>query len=257
MSSRFAILVVAYNRTDGFIRLLNSLANASYSENVDLIISIDYSGTRDVLDIAKDFAWLYGDKIIREFESRQGLRKHILSCGNYLSKYQAIVVLEDDLIVSPAFFEYTVQTIERYYEEKRIAGISLYSFSINVNINKPFIPQRNQYDVYYQQLAQSWGQIWLKKQWKEFMEWYNQIEDTSFNCDLLPRNISQWPASSWLKYHDLYCVMNDKFFVYPYVSLTSCFSEKGEHALENKNAYQVPMMTGLGKSYSFPQTFWK
>ena len=32
-------------------------------------------------------------------------------------------------------------------------------------------------------------------------------------------SINKWPDSSWLKYFDRYCFLNNKYFVYPYIKV--------------------------------------
>ena len=59
-----AIIVVAYNRPSSLQRLLNSLTRADYSvyDSINLIISIDYSNSAEVISIAKNFSWQFGQK---------------------------------------------------------------------------------------------------------------------------------------------------------------------------------------------------
>jgi glycosyltransferase involved in cell wall biosynthesis len=59
------IVVVAYNRTASLQKLLNSLSQAEYSEDeVNLIISIDYSGDNKIYKAADAFQWQFGHKKI-------------------------------------------------------------------------------------------------------------------------------------------------------------------------------------------------
>ena len=105
-----AIVAVGYNRPDSMENLLKSIVNAEYeSDNVDLIISID-KGERhsQIIDVAKKVEWLHGNKTIRAFDERQGLRKHIIQCGDLTEQYDAVVVLEDDLEVSKYYYNYVI-----------------------------------------------------------------------------------------------------------------------------------------------------
>lgn len=250
--SKYAIVVVGYNRTEGILRLLNSLEKADYGEDkVDLIISLDNCGNDSVEKAVEKAAWNHGEKIIRTFPERQGLRKHILACGDYLNIYEAITVLEDDLIVSPAFYSYMVQSVEYYKEDSKIAGISLYTHGMNVNEELPFIPAVDSGDVYFQQFAQSWGQIWMRDSWMEFKKWYLESKDKPIADITVPEFVSSWADNSWLKYHIKYCIENNKYFVYPYTSLTTCFSDAGEHSVGTTDFYQVRLMMDSKKNYRF------
>ncbi|MGM9679880.1 MAG: hypothetical protein ACI3XR_00075 [Eubacteriales bacterium] len=250
--SKLAIVVIGYNRIPGMLRLLDSLERAEYDgDRPTLIVSLDHCGDDSVVNAANAFQWTHGEKRIRTFPERQGLRKHILACGDFLEEFDAIAVLEDDLVVSPAYYGYMKQAVDYYRDSDRIAGISLYSHKINVNANAPFVPQPCASDVFFLKFAQSWGQIWLKKQWFEFKDWYGENKDLPIEADNVPAFVSGWPKSSWLKYHIKYCIDRDKYFVYPYHSLSTCFSDVGEHCKEANARFQVPMMTEPGKNYLF------
>lgn len=249
---KYAIVVVGYNRHNEMLRLLESLNKANYgNDKVTLIISLDYSENKNVEKIARDFDWMYGEKIVRTFPKRQGLRQHILACGDFLEEYDAIAVLEDDLIVAPAFYQYMKQAVEFYWDDDKIAGISLYNHLWNVNVAYPFMPAKMKGDVYFLQFAQSWGQVWMKKQWNAFKTWYTCNNDTFVAAEGVPDFVCRWPNNSWLKYHIRYCVEQNKYFVYPYEGLTTCFSEKGEHAKAKTTTYQIPMYYGNDKQYLF------
>lgn len=56
MHSKIPIVAVAYNRPTSLSRLLNSISFAYYPSNYDieLIISIDYSGSDECLKVAEE-----------------------------------------------------------------------------------------------------------------------------------------------------------------------------------------------------------
>ena len=242
-----AIVAVGYNRPDSMEQLLNTVVKADYaSDEVDLIVSIDKGEKQnEVVKVAEKVEWLFGNKIIRAFPERQGLRKHIIQCGDLTEKYDAVVVLEDDLNVSEYFYTYVKQTLSFYGEDSKIAGISLYKHQTHPGVYRPFEPVNNGYDVYMQQFAMSWGQCWSKKMWQGFKNWYakNEKKDLSEDC-ILPQYISNWNKQSWLKYFMRYIVENDKYFVYPYFSLSTNASDAGEHCRIPNNDFQVSMLQG-------------
>ncbi len=250
---KIAIVTIAYNRTESIKRLLSLLNTADYNnERVPLIISIDKSDTSEVADLADNYRWNHGEKIVIKHPINLGLRNHILSIGDYLNEYDALIVLEDDIIVSPHFYMFAKSSIERYMEDDSIAGISLYNFAINYQNQKSFYPLRNEYDVYFMNCAQSWGQVWMRNQWKEFKDWYEQHCEEFENNGNLPQTICDWPKSSWLKYHTKYCIENNKYFVYPYQSYTSNCGDAGTHASFSNLTYQTCFNVGKWNSPNFP-----
>ena len=69
----------------------------------------------------------------------------------------------------------------------------------------------------------------------------------------LPKSICSW-KKSWLKYHTRYCIEHNKYFVYPYVSLSTCFSDAGEHTGDSMTIVQVPLLFGNKDAYHFAPT---
>lgn len=250
---KYAVVAIGYNRVNGLQRLLESLERAYYGEDaVTLIISIDNSGIDEVEKCAQRFVWSHGHKNIVTYPVRQGLRDHILQCGGFVKDYDAIAVFEDDLIAAQGFYQYMKCTVEMYKEDARIAGISLYNHLWNVHNNVPFDPAYSKYDTYFVQYAQSWGQVWMKQQWLDFAAWYEGHKEEFGPQEDIPLDVSNWPKTSWLKYHIKYCIETNKYFVYPYKSLSTCFSDIGEHCWIQDSHLQVPMLTTLKSDYYLP-----
>lgn len=251
-----AICIVAYNRLHALKRVLASLAVAGYgSDPVTLVVSIDKSDVCSVEKYAREFDWKYGEKRVVTHPENLGLKKHILGCGELLEKFDALILLEDDLVVAPGFYQYARQCVDRYRDDDRIAGISLYGFSVNYQNRLPFVPlKKNGSDVYFMNCAQSWGQVWMRNQWKTFTEWY-ALQNESFGASSrLPRSICSWPESSWLKYHTKYCIEQDKYFVYPYTSLSTNSGDAGTHNRSGAaDLYQVPLPAGTGDDFRLPE----
>lgn len=225
-----AIVVVGYNRVDSIARLLHTLSTAYYPHNnVPLIISIDKSETDIVEKYADEFNWNYGNKRVIKHTQRMGLRNHILSIGKLFDQYEALIVLEDDLSVSPNFYLYAQQTVDKYKNDDRIAGISLFSFAINYQTQRFFLPIKDENDVYFMNCAQSWGQVWMKRQWLRFYKWYNTHTEFPRQSVHIPPYICTWPETSWLRYHTRYCAEENLYFVYPYVSYTTNNGDTGTH----------------------------
>lgn len=251
---KLAICIICYNRPDSLKRVLSSVQQGYFGQDkVDLIISIDYSGSGEVEQVAKSFEWHHGEKKIIAYTENLGLRQHVLKCGDLTSGYDGLIVLEDDIYVAPSFYLYAKTCVEKFSEDNHIAGISLYSFAINYHNMLPFTPLHSDSDVYLMQNAQSWGQVWMPKQWAMFKEWYSKNSDNFPEMPHLPRSICRWERS-WLKYHTRYCIEQNKYFIYPYVSLSTCFSDAGEHTNLQSTLIQVPLLNGDKKQYCLNPT---
>lgn len=246
-----AIICVAYNRTDCLSRLLTSLEQASYPEPATLIISVDKSQTDAVERFAQQYAWPHGEKRVAKHAENQGLRRHMLSLGQYFSEFDALIVLEDDVTVASSYYYYAQTCIERYYGQPQIAGISLYAYAVNYQTHLPFMPAKSEYDVYLMNCAMSWGEVWMKPQWEAFIGWY-ETHNEDFNLPHLPACLNQWPKSSWLKYHTRYCIEENKYFVYPYFSLSTNNADPGVNFSHADTLFQADMHVTLQKHFNIP-----
>jgi len=245
------IVIAGYDRAYTLQRLLSSLEKAHYAEPVKLIISIDGGGPDSVIQVAENFDWQYGQKEVITHKENLGLRRHILSCGELSSQYDGIVLLEDDLYVSPWFYKFTVAALDFYKDCIDICGVSLYAYQYNETALFPFKPLNDGSDVYFMQLPCSWGQAWLKEHWVGFSAWYAPNADSSLQDDpTLPSNITFWPDTSWKKYFLKYMVGTRKFFVYPRNSHTTNFGDKGQHH-QGTNVFQVPLVVGDAGCFRF------
>ncbi len=262
-----AIIIVGYNRPKSLSRLLKSISEANYeNDNIPLIISIDYSeGNESIIQIANDFDWPYGEKEVIRHEANLGLRKHVLSCGDLTNRFESIIMLEDDLYVSPNFYIYAVAALDFSSKKTYLAGVSLYNHPINVHTNEVFRPIEDGYDNYYFQFASSWGQAWNKNHWNDFKEWYKDNPEISSSV-YIPRNVTNWSEKSWLKYFTVYLIETQKYFLYPKISLTTNFSDAGTHVGSDTTSYQAtlnfaqhynPIFSTLEESESVYDSFYE
>lgn len=189
--------------------------------------------------MAEDFGWRFGDKHVVAHPTRLGLREHILRCGDLSEKYGGVIVLEDDLYVSPEFYEYTLEALAFYRTNSRIAGISLYNYRYNETAKLAFRAIEDGSDCYFMQTASSWGQCWTWDQWRAFRQWYDENREQPA---AIPKNVESWPETSWKKYFIKYVVATDRFFVFPRISLTTNFSNSGTHEIAPGNYLQVPLL---------------
>lgn len=237
-----AIVVVGYNRLKSIRRLLSSLLRAQYPDSdIPLVISIDCSGEEELYSYVKDFDWPYGRKYVNIQETRLGLKEHIYQCADLTSVFKAIILLEDDLVVSPAFYSYAVKALDRYGDDRRIAQISLYKNERNGYVGLPFDNIQNGNDVFLMQDVSTWGECWTRQMWDNFKQWRDShTEDDIMKVDM-PDRIKNW-TRAWSKYYNAYVVDMHKYVLYPNVALTTNFSDAGEHGGDNNSVVQVNLL---------------
>ena len=124
---KIGIVVVAYNRPEETRRLVDSICKAEYGQDaVDLIVDVDKGKTQlEIRDRLQEIKWEHGDFTVILRPERMGLRPHVFACAEYTEKYDAVIVLEDDLVVAPSFYLFARQACARYDADERISQISL------------------------------------------------------------------------------------------------------------------------------------
>lgn len=248
---KIGLIIVGYNRLISIKRLLKSLENAVFSEEedeVDLIFDIDHSGSDKIIEFAKAYHWAHGETKLRTYDERLGLRTHMMELGYWFDYYDALVVLEDDIYVSPYFFDYVKANVDKYYYDNDICGIALYSIERNEH-EITLYPISSDYDNFFMKKPCSWGQIWLKNQWLEFKKWYQRNNSNDLNIYDIPECFRNYPETSYLKYFITYMVDKDKYFSYPYVSYSTCFADEGEHAKVSTFFFHANLMLKKKESY--------
>ena len=215
------IVIPCFDKTHALKRLLSSLQNAIYPENVKLIFSVDGGGDPEVLRCADTFGWSDGKKEIIARDRNIGLRQNLLFCGGLSEQYGAVIVLEDDSYVSRDFYSYAVRAGDFYAGENHVAGISLYAYEYSELNKGRFDPLADGANTFFIQWAGSRAQLSTADRWASFHDWYEQNRGTDLFSLNIPDEVAAWPESSWKKYCLAYLVAENKYFVYPHVSFVS------------------------------------
>jgi len=173
------IILFVYNRLDETKLTIDSLKKNFLAKESNLYIFSD--GPKGVFDLKKiDKVREYiksidGFKNIKIFESKvnEGLANSIIGgVSKIINKYDKVIVLEDDLVVSNNFLDFMNQALFFYENHPKIFSISGYSFDLPTLKNYPF-------DYYMGYRASSWGWGTWKYQWNQ-IDWkikdYNQFK---------------------------------------------------------------------------------
>lgn len=242
--NKFVIVVIAYDRPDSLNRLLTQLFSSCYNNHaVDLVVSIDKGPfQQDLVELCGMYDWQHGTMRIVAHEQNQGLKNHVLMCGDLVADYDALIMFEDDIFPSTSFFEFTLRAIELADQHKCVAGVSLYTPMVNEFTNKSFIPHTNSSGLFLAQVPQSWGQAWSKKMWFEFRDWLLGNEFSTTADEQMPLGARCWSEKSWKKLFFHYMVTNNKYFLYSSMSLSTNFYEIGTHVKRKSTQFQVPLL---------------
>ncbi|XP_028780788.1 uncharacterized protein LOC114737055 [Neltuma alba] len=191
----FIVKVLAFNRLDSVSRCLQSLANADYlGDRVNLHVYIDHfthqngssttvdqklNESRRILEFVDGFDWKFGDKLVHYRTTNVGLQAQWLEAWWPSSDNEFAFIVEDDLEISPLYYEFIKSLIVNFYYNASNYSPSIYGASLQ---RPRFVPGKHgnklQLDdrtrLFLYQLVGTWGQILFPKPWKEFRLWYDK-----------------------------------------------------------------------------------
>jgi len=250
-----AILINAFNRPQSLQRLLTCIRRANYPSggSVPLIISIDRSENGihpGVASIAEAFSWEFGEKRILFQEKRLGVAGHFYACGDLTREFEAIVYLEDDLIVSPVFYSFASQALEYFSTEPQIAGICLFALAFNGYTQYPFVPLLEDSDVFFLQVPYYLGQAFTYSQWKPYRDWLASGNAAIRRDDPIHEMYQHFAPDEWFPNRVKYLVETGRTAVFPRSSVVTGSGESGTHFKSTSYALQTPLQS-FQKTFSF------
>lgn len=234
------IVIPVYNRLTSITRLINSLQSANIENEVDLVISCEANASEDVKEFVTAINWSFGRFGVVHQEKQLGVDAHNLACMQMAKDLGPILILEDDLVVSPYFQAYLNAFDNINYAG--IAGIGLYRYSIVEQDHFPFHLIPNVEFVYYQQKACSNGTYYTWEMLKPYFDFLKSF-DGKYAKYHLPANVKKWGDEVWEKSFYCYLIENHKYIAYPRYSFTTDFADVGVHMKSQvlKYVHQAPL----------------
>ncbi len=164
------VVLFVYNRLDHTIHVLESLAKNLLADQTDLYVFSDAAKTENGLEkvtavreyIRKE-EWRknFQNVTVVEAEKNQGLAKSIIGgVSKIIEEYGKVIVLEDDLVLSPYFLQYMNGALEYYQNATEVWSVSGYSFPMRSLKKYP-------HDVFYSYRGCSWGWATWKDRWEK------------------------------------------------------------------------------------------
>ncbi len=167
------IVLFVYNRLDHTQGVIDTLSKNSLAKESELYIFSDAAKNesgREKVNAVRAFVcdktWHNNFKkvTIIEAEQNKGLAKSIIAgVTKIIHEYQRVIVLEDDLVLSPYFLNYMNEALDFYEKEENIWSISGYSFPMKCMKEYP-------HDVFYSYRGCSWGWATWSDRWN-LVDW--------------------------------------------------------------------------------------
>lgn len=168
------VVLFVYNRLDHTKNVIESLSKNLLADQTDLYVFSDAAKTENglekvnaVREYIRKTNWRESFQKVTVVEAKQnkGLARSIIGgVTEILEEYGKVIVVEDDLILSPYFLQYMNGALDYYKNVPNIWSISGYSFPMRSLKNYP-------HDVFYSYRGCSWGWAtwsdrWVKTDWE-------------------------------------------------------------------------------------------
>jgi hypothetical protein len=173
------VSVFTYNRPTHTQWILESLAVCHRLDECQVFLFSDGAKTPDqeqAVRATRAVLHEWKDRLraqVIEQTVNLGLARSIVGGVTELCEtYGRVIVVEDDLVLHPAFIDYMLSALDRYENEEKVAQISGYMFPVK-NPKKP--------DVLFLPLTTTWGWATWLRAWKD-VDWQainviNELQD--------------------------------------------------------------------------------
>ena len=178
------VVLFVYNRPDHTMNVIDSLKKNLYAKETDLYVFSDEAKNENNVDkvnavreYIRSTEWkeYFRSVTVIEAEENKGLAKSIIGgVTDILKKYEKVIVVEDELVLSPYFLNYMNGELDYYKDVPDVWSISGYSFPMKSLKNYP-------HDVFYSYRGSSWGWAtwldrWIKTDW-EVKDYEKMMQD--------------------------------------------------------------------------------
>jgi hypothetical protein len=260
------VALFVYKRIDCLEITINSLKSNTLAKETELYIFSDgYKNEVDkegVLEVRKYLKSINGFKniIIIESDINAGLANSIIKGVSFiLTKFDSIIILEDDLETSKYFLKFMNEALTFYKNNASVISIAGYNMNIPAEHKK-------EYDVYFTKRAGSWGWATWASKWegidwevndfKSFIE--NKKEQREFNqmgSDLTNMLKKQQlrKNNSWAIRYCFHQFKYNLYTVYPFISLVKNvgFTTDATHTFEKYNRFNTEKKLNNSSDFTF------
>lgn len=167
------IVVFVYARPEHTKKTIESLTKNYLASETEVYIYSDAAKNEKVIkqvELVREYIDsllqrnIFKSVRITKAETNKGLANSVIAgVTEIISQYRKIIVLEDDLIVSPNFLQYMNEALDFYEGNKKIWSISGYTFKIN-------FPPDYKHDIYLSYRGCSWGWATWQDRWEK-VDW--------------------------------------------------------------------------------------
>lgn len=225
---KIGIIIFAYNRNKHLQQVLNGLRKNKGVEQIyifqDGLKKEEHrAGWEKTTEVIDNIDWC--KVIFSKSDQNKGLKKTILEGVNKVFReYDAIIVLEDDCVVTSNFMDFMTQSLEKYQDDKKVYCVSGYAWPIEVTPTNE--------DAYFCGRISSWGWGTWKDRWNkleldyEMLRYMKNDKGISEELDIWGNDLEnilieniRGNADSWATFWALSVIKHKGLCLNPYYSL--------------------------------------
>ena len=266
------LIVMTMDRQKSLDRLLKSVTTAAYPENarIDLQVSVDHKVGEvhdvDTMKFLNSFQWPYGVFEVIAWEEPKGIFGQWVDswpCELYKSDlYKAVILLEDDLEVSPIYFDWFTNA-HRVYASANLGAVTGMRASLvaqeGVQLSaSELVPDG--IEVFAYRLIATWSMSPTYNSWKDFRKWVKVAKaDPNFDPVVDGTVPGQWyrdfkahgnEAGMWEIWYMKFMHDQGLYTLYPWVdngtsTIVCNWREKGLHFSGNDVSRDYPLALAL------------
>lgn len=138
------ILIPTLCRSSHFIRLVESLKRNAWAQYTDLYIALDYSplekyqkGRNEIIQYLenRDFSAFKAVHVVKRERNFGAIDNGDSLVQMVFEKYDSLILLPDDIDVSPNFIEYMDKCLDRYENDNEVIAVCGYSYPIDWKVS--------------------------------------------------------------------------------------------------------------------------
>lgn len=279
------MIVMTMNRAASLKRLLTSLQDADYGDDrVDLDIWIDRMDSTaphnaNISRVARECSWKQGAKTIYTRRQPGGLYQQWMYTWDLDSPGDIAVILEDDLELSPAFYQWLKMARSKYGDDPEVGGFTLQRTVERprrpppfVEKGAPLLPRRSDIHMFKYRLQGSWGFAPKRETWREFLAWYEAKRRANEKPYVERHTFMKWYKNQergraiakdmWTLWYIKFVDERNIFTVTPWApygtTLSGCWRAPGLHFGKHKyKKPDFPIFRGTVDDFEWPDTLLK
>ena len=169
---KIGILIIGFNRPIHIQKVFYSVLKSRYDlSKIKIFVSLDGPKNEEdknkseiIYHTAKEYFDKFENFSIDRYQSNLGLRKHVLlSVSKAFEKVDALIVLEDDILIDDSCLSKTIKCFKNFNDDKRIGHINF----INENLSKNESLFSKELNLLREDTFTCWGWGSWKHKWRQ------------------------------------------------------------------------------------------